>query len=136
MEPAFQTKPLHEVPDVVAPDGSDVRLLLQVDGGALAHFELAAQQTSVAVTHRSVEEIWYFLGGTGEVWRKSGDHEEVVSVSTGACITIPPGTAFQLRATGDGPLSAIGATMPPWPGTGEAVIVAGPWEPTVRPGPH
>jgi mannose-6-phosphate isomerase-like protein (cupin superfamily) len=123
-------------PDAVAPDGSHVRVLLQVRGGGLAHFQLAAGQTSVAVRHRSVEEIWYFVRGTGELWRASGTDEEVVEVATGVCITIPLGTAFQFRATGSEPLGAIGATMPPWPGTGEATIVPGPWPPTVEPGPN
>jgi mannose-6-phosphate isomerase-like protein (cupin superfamily) len=135
VERAFRTKPLPANRDAVAPDGSDVRVLLEVRGGGLAHFELAAGQTSVAVRHRSVEEIWYFLGGTGEMWRKSGDEEEVVPVSTGVCITIPLGTSFQFRASGDEPLAAIGVTIPPWPGTGEALIVSGLWEPTVQPGP-
>ena len=89
----------------------------------------------MAVRHRSVEEIWYFLRGEGEMWRRSGEDEGVVAVSGGVCITIPLGTAFQFRATGEDPLVAIGATMPPWPGPGEAAIVSGPWEPTVRPGP-
>jgi mannose-6-phosphate isomerase-like protein (cupin superfamily) len=131
----FETKPLPTAPDAVAPDGSDVRVLLQLHGGGLAHFELAAGHTSVAVRHRSVEEIWYFLQGTGEMWRASGDEEDVVEVSTGVCITIPLGTAFQFRATGEEPLAAIGATIPPWPGSGEAAIVTGPWEATVEPGP-
>ena len=135
MERSFQTKPLPREPDAVAPDGSDVRVLLHVRGGGLAHFELAAGQTSVAVRHRSVEEIWYFLRGTGEMWRRSDDDEGVVTVSACVCVTIPLGTAFQFRATGGQPLAAIGATIPPWPGTGEAVIVSGPWEPTVQPGP-
>lgn len=135
MKRAFQTKPLPANRDAVAPDGSDVRILLQVRGGGLAHFELAAGQTSVAVRHRSVEEIWYFLRGNGEMWRKSGDHEEIVPVSTAVCITIPLGTSFQFRASGDEPLAAIGATIPSWPGTGEAVLVPGRWEPTVQPGP-
>ena len=135
MERAFQTKPLQHVPDAVAPDGSDVRVLLQVRGGGLAHIELAPGQTSVAVLHRSVEEIWYFLVGTGEMWRKSGDYEDVVAVSPGVCVTIPVGTAFQFRVIGNEPLSAIGATIPPWPGTGEAVVVSGPWESTVESGP-
>ncbi len=69
------------------------------------------------------------------MWRRSGDDEEVVAVSTRVCITIPLATAFQFRVTGDEPLAAIGATIPAWPGTGEAVIVPGPWEPTVQPGP-
>jgi amino-acid racemase len=132
---AFQTLPLPTNPDVVAPDGSDVRVLLGVRGGSLAHFELAAGQTSVAVRHRSVEEVWYFLRGKGEMWRRSGHGEEVVPVSPAVCVTIPLGTSFQFRAGGDEPLAAIGATIPPWPGAGEALIVSGPWEPTVPPGP-
>jgi mannose-6-phosphate isomerase-like protein (cupin superfamily) len=135
VERAFETKTLPEHRDAVAPDGSDVRVLLQVRGGGLAHFELAAGQTSVAVRHRSVEEIWYFLRGSGEMWRRSGNDEEVVAVSSGVCITIPLGTSFQFRATDEEPLSAVGVTIPPWPGAGEAVIVPGPWEPTVQPGP-
>jgi mannose-6-phosphate isomerase-like protein (cupin superfamily) len=135
VERAFQTKRLPPGADAVAPDGSDVRVLLSVRGGGVAHFELAAGQTSVAVRHRSVEEIWYFVRGRGEMWRKFGEDEEVVEVSTGVCLTIPLGTAFQFRVTGEEPLAAVGATFPPWPGTGEAVIVTGPWAPTVRPGP-
>ena len=135
MKRAFQTKRLPANRDAVAPDGSDVRVLLQVRGGGLAHFELAAGDTSVAVRHRSVEEIWYFLSGRGEMWRKSGDDEEVVPVSTAVCVTIPRGTSFQFRATGEESLAAIGATIPPWPGGGEARNVSGPWEPSVQPGP-
>lgn len=41
------------------------------------------------------------------------------------------GTHFQFRSFGDAPLAAIGVTMPPWPGDGEAVIVSGEWAPTV-----
>jgi len=136
VNPRFETKRLEQARDAVAPDGSDVRVLLQGEGGGLAHFELAAGHTSVAVRHRSVEEIWYFLRGRGEVWRKADDDEDVVAVSPGVCITIPLGTQFQFRATGEEPLAAIGATIPPWPGAGEAVIVSGPWAPTVEPGPH
>jgi aspartate racemase len=131
----FQTKRLPTHRDAVAPDGSDVRVLLQARGGSLAHFELAAGQTSAAVRHRSVEEIWYFLCGQGEMWRKSGDDEQVVPVSGGVCVTIPLGTSFQFRAGGDESLTAIGATMPPWPGPDEALVVSGPWKPTVHPPP-
>jgi amino-acid racemase len=132
-DPTFQTSRLPASRDVAAPDGSDVRVLLGVRGGGLAHFELAAGQTSIAVRHRSVEEIWYFLSGQGEMWRKSGDREEVVAVSPAVCVTIPLGTSFQFRTSGDEPLAAIGATIPPWPGADEALIVCGPWEPTVQP---
>ena len=134
MEP-FETKQRPVARDAVAPDGSDVRVLLQLAGGGMAHFQLAPGEVSTAVMHRTVEEIWYFLGGSGELWRKQGDQEETVPVREGTCITIPLGTRFQFRAdaTQAHDLAAVGVTMPPWPGAGEAVIVQGPWRPTV---PH
>ena len=113
--------------DAVAPDGSDVRVLLQLRAGGMAHFELAAGTTSRAVAHRTVEEIWYFVAGRGEMWRKQGELEEVVAVERGVCLTIPLGTRFQFRAFGDKPLAAVGVTMPPWPGDGEAYEVNGKW---------
>jgi mannose-6-phosphate isomerase-like protein (cupin superfamily) len=122
--------------DAVAPDGSDVRILLGVSGGGMAHFQLGAGATSVAVRHRTVEEVWFFVGGRGQMWRRSEDGEERVDdVGAGVSIDIPLGTTFQFRALGDEPLRAIGATMPPWPGTGEAILADGPWTPTVAPGP-
>lgn len=98
----------------------------------MAHFELAPGETSIPVTHRTVEEIWFFLGGRGEMWRKSAAREEVVPVTSGVCVSIPLGTHFQLRSLGPGPLAAIGVTLPPWPGAAEASEVAGKWPPTVR----
>jgi len=42
---------------VLAPDGSDVRVLLGLTGGGMAEFELGPGQISAAITHRTVEEI-------------------------------------------------------------------------------
>jgi mannose-6-phosphate isomerase-like protein (cupin superfamily) len=129
----MNTKALPAKPDVTAPDGSDVRILLGVAGGTMAHFQLAAGETSVAVRHRTVEELWYFVGGRGEMWRRAPDGaERVDEVGPGLSLDIPVGTSFQFRALGDEPLSAVGVTMPPWPGDGEAIVVKGPWEPTVE----
>jgi mannose-6-phosphate isomerase-like protein (cupin superfamily) len=120
---------------VVAPDGSDVRILCSVPAGSLIHFTLGADECSVAVRHRTVDEIWYFLTGAGEVWRKQGPVESVVPARPGLSLTIPRGTEFQFRASSDGSLVAIAITMPPWPGAGEAVAVPGRWPATVAPGP-
>lgn len=117
--------------DVVAPDGSEVRVLLSLAAGGMAHFELGAGQVSRAVVHRTVEEIWFFLGGNGEMWRRQGGREETVPVGPGTCLTIPLGTVFQFRTLGDQPLAAVAVTMPPWPGEGEAQIVDGKWPPAV-----
>lgn len=115
---------------VVAPDGSDVRVLLGLAGGGMAHFSLAAGQVAGAVTHRTVEEIWYVLSGAGQMWRKQLDHEDITALHPGLCITIPLGTHFQFRASAESPLAVVAVTMPPWPGDGEAIRVQGPWEPT------
>jgi mannose-6-phosphate isomerase-like protein (cupin superfamily) len=117
--------------NAAAPDGSDVRLLCGLEGGGLAHFELAPGGTTTAVAHRTVEEIWFFLSGRGEMWRQQDDRSETVDVYAGVSLTIPLGTSFQFRSFGYEPLAAIGVTMPPWPGDGEAVVVAGPWQATI-----
>ena len=116
-----------DVPDAVAPDGSDVRVLLRLGGGSMAHFELAAGRVSRAVAHRTVDELWYVLGGHGQMWRRQGDRQETVPLRAGTCLSIPARTHFQFRADGDEPLAAVGVTMPPWPGEGEAYDVPGAW---------
>ena len=89
-----------------APDGSDARPLLGLRGGTMSLFELAPGQTSIAMSHETVEEIWLFLAGRGEMWRRQEGREETVPVEQGVCITIPRGTHFQFRALGDAVLSA------------------------------
>ena len=125
--PPFGTIALADAPRVKAPDGSDVRPLLALGGGSLAHFELAAGRTSVAVAHRSVEEIWFVTGGRGEMWRKAEEREEIAALTAGVSLTIPLGTAFQFRSFGTEQLTMVAITMPPWPGEGEAYQVAGRW---------
>lgn len=128
----FETKRLPVQRDCAAPDGSDVRLLLGVKNGALAHFQLGTDQVSIAVTHKTVDEVWYILSGQGEMWRLNNQQEEVILLEPGVSLTIPLGTKFQFRTIGDKPLAAIGMTTPPWPGEDEAVVVEGKWEPTFK----
>ena len=81
------------------------------------------------VRHRTVEEVWYFLGGSGEVWIGG----ETTRVMVGSTVVIPTGSPFQFRTLGDDPLRFLCFTSPPWPGDGEATTVAegGLGEPTV-----
>lgn len=95
----------------------------------MAHFQLAPGRTSRAVSIRIVEEIGFFVSGRGEMWRQQGTREEVIPVEQGISLTIPLGTHFQFRAVEIEPLAAIGITMPPWPGDGEAFEVPAHWEP-------
>jgi mannose-6-phosphate isomerase-like protein (cupin superfamily) len=119
--------PLPAKPTAIAPDGSDVRVLLRLDTGSMIHISLAAGRTSSAVTHRSVDEIWYILTGSGEMWRSQAGRSEVVRLEPGLCLTIPLGTHFQFRASPSEALIAVATTIPLWPGDNEALAVPGPW---------
>lgn len=118
------------LPDVHAPDGSEIRFLLGTDQGttrsSLVEVSLAPGQVSRPVRHRTVEECWYVLSGNGEVWREpetgalSG---RIDRVRTGDALAIPVGWAFQFKADAEAPLRFLCVTMPPWPGADEAVTV-------------
>jgi mannose-6-phosphate isomerase-like protein (cupin superfamily) len=123
----FITRELVAAPDAVAPDGSEVRILAGTSRGSMAHFSLLPGQVSLAVAHRTVEEVWYFTAGKGRMWRKLGDAAEIVEARPGVSIAIPVGASFQFRNDGDVPLEAVGVTMPPWPGPEEARRVDGIW---------
>ena len=100
-------------PDTTAPAGSQVRVLLSLAAGSAAHFQLAPAAVSRAGCHRAVEEIRCILAGCGEMWRRDGTREEVVALKPDLCLTIPAGTSFQFRATGDSSLSAFEASAGP-----------------------
>lgn len=124
---AFETKRIGTEPDAIAPDGSEVRLLSATARGSMAAFRLMPGAVAKAVEHRTVEEIWYVVAGTGRIWRKSDDREEVTELAPGLSLTIPTGTRFQFRCDGDIPLDIVAVTMPPWPGSEEALFIDGKW---------
>jgi len=125
----FETTRRSATPQEDAPDGSRVRPLARLAGASVAEFELAPGQTSRAVVHRTIDEIWTVVAGRGELWRRQGAREETVTLEPGVCLTIPAGTAFQFRNAGAETLRVIGVSLPPWPGEGEAAPVQGPWAP-------
>jgi len=124
----FESSVVSDDYDALAPDGSQIRLLHDLEGASVAHCALPVGAVSIPVKHRTVEEIWYFLAGQGQVWRAQGDREQVLDARAGVSLTIPLGTHFQFRNTGDVPLEFVIATTPPWPGEDEAVLLeAGRW---------
>jgi mannose-6-phosphate isomerase-like protein (cupin superfamily) len=127
--PPFESNRVRAEYDLLAPDGSEIRLLHSLPGASVAHCALPAGAVSTAVRHRTVAEVWFFLAGEGQVWRKQGQREQVLDARRGLSLTIPLGTAFQFRNTGDVPLEFLITTTPPWPGEHEAVVVdGGIWE--------
>jgi mannose-6-phosphate isomerase-like protein (cupin superfamily) len=128
--PGVYTMRLDEAVVVTAPDGSAVRPLCVLPGAAsFAHFSLAPGQVSRAVSHGGVQEIWYVIGGSGQMWRSAGgpDSGEITELVPDVCLTIPLGTSFQFRAGADG-LRVVAVTVPPWPDDpGEARPERGRW---------
>ena len=112
---------------IAAPDGSEIRELVAGGRASMVHCTLPAGGVSLAVRHRTVEELWFVTGGQGAVWRKLEGEEAVVAVGPGSALDIPLGAHFQFRNTGTEPLVILIATMPPWPGADEAPRVAGHW---------
>ena len=121
--PRFEHHPPRSGYDLLAPDGSQIRLLHQLTGASVVHCGLPVGGVSIPVRHRTVEEVWVFLAGAGQVWRKQGECEETLDVQPGASLTIPLGTCFQFRNTGSVTLEFLITTTPPWPGEDEAVIL-------------
>jgi mannose-6-phosphate isomerase-like protein (cupin superfamily) len=128
----FASGHLPERCDEIAPDGSEIRLVAKLAGGSVAHGTLPPGATSAAVCHRTIEEIWYVLSGSADIWRRQDAREEVVRMNAGSWITIPVGTAFQFRTVGEQPFRFLMCTIPPWPGPDEAYQVSGPWAASVR----
>jgi mannose-6-phosphate isomerase-like protein (cupin superfamily) len=128
---SLETLVLPEAYGVLAPDESEIRILPVVKGGRMVHCALPPGVVTLAIRHRTVEELWYVIGGRGQVWRKDAEKEETVDLVLGVSANITLGTDFLFRSAPDQPLELILATMPPWPGPDEAVRVPDHWEPTV-----
>jgi mannose-6-phosphate isomerase-like protein (cupin superfamily) len=123
----FETRHLPAEVDVLAPDTSEIRVLLATPHASMAHGTLPPGGVSVAIRHKTVHEIWYILGGEGELWRRTQIQEEIVRLRAGVSVTIPLGAAFQFRTLGNEPLRFIMCTTPPWPGHDEAELVEAHW---------
>lgn len=122
-------------PTVIAPDGSEVRVLATTSRASMANFRLARGKITIGVVHRTVDEVWYITGGRGLVWRCPAgkpDQASIDNLEPGVSVPIPVGTHFQFRAAEDSVLDIIGVDTPAWPGDGEAVPSdMAPWKPNV-----
>ena len=98
-----------------------------VKGAVKGLDDVQAGAVSLAVTHRTVDELWYVLSGRGELWRRQGEREAVVTLEAGSAHSVPLGTWFQFRNPGLEPLVIVIVTMPPWPGMDEALRVPDHW---------
>ena len=111
-EPVWSVPPTaHRAPeaDTIAPDGSEIRFLIdrqhRAEGASLVEVSLPAVQVSRQVWHRQVEEVWYILGGHGQLWRYPLEAEPEgfppLPVAAGDALAIPPQWRFQFSAAAD-----------------------------------
>jgi len=114
--------------DAVAPDGSEIRFLAGAADlatrSSLVEVDLPADRVTIPVRHRTVEETWYVVEGSGEVWRVDPDGDQATfAVAAGDSLVIPTGWGFQFAAGPQG-LRFICFTSPAWPGPEEAMALA------------
>ncbi len=122
----FQTLPIVDASSETAPDGSNVRPLLRFPAGSMARFEFSPGQVSHAVRHPALDELWYVIDGSGEMWRQQDDAASIESLGPGTCASIPRNTAFQCRA-GEAGMTVVAVTLPAWSGDEDANEVLGHW---------
>ena len=129
---SFESRQLSAEPDVIAPDGSEIRLVsVAMAGTSMVHCTLPPGAITRPVYHRTVEEAWLCIGGKGKLWRSQDGCEETIELGPGAAAGIAVGTRFQFRNDGAMPLEIVIVTTPPWPGDEEAVSCDGAWTPKV-----
>ena len=122
---------LPEQPEAKSPAGADIRFLMNGEKGNMIHSTVPPYQVNKATIHATVSEFWYVLEGHGEIWRDDVKESNIAILVPGTSIDIPAGTAFQYRNISDMDLKFICIAMPPWPGDEEAVLLDGPWTPSV-----
>ena len=128
----FESRQLSLEPDVIAPDGSEIRLVsVAMSGASMVHCTLKPGQITQAVQHKTVAEAWLCISGNGRLWRSRGEDQETIDLTPGTGASIAVGTRFQFRNDGDTSLEIVIATFPPWPGEAEAIPCEGEWAPNV-----
>ena len=117
-------------PDVIAPDGAEIRVLVDQSRGAtqlsLAEAHVKPGERTACVSHRTIEEVWYIVQGTGRFHRltPAGVNEGTEKVMAGDALLIPVGHRFWVENSGVEDLRFLCCDAPAWPGHDEAIV----WE--------
>ena len=126
-EPVLKSVRSH-TPDTLAPDGAEIRVLLDRPQGAtrlsLAEALVKPGERTACVSHRTIEEMWFIVRGVGRFHRLSpdGSAEEAAEVAPGDALLIPTGYRFWVENTGLDELVFLCCGTPPWPGPDEAIV--------------
>lgn len=112
--PDFEIIRASERDPLIPPDGSEVRELARPPDSArnqsLAEARVPPGSETVEHFHRSSEEIYCFLEGSGRM--RFGD--QTAPVESGEVVVIPPGVRHKLWNTGTEPLVLLCCSAPPY----------------------
>jgi mannose-6-phosphate isomerase-like protein (cupin superfamily) len=119
-----QTTRLEQRPSFVTADGSSIRELAGLPTGnavsqSLAEATVPPGGETAEHLHRTSEEIYLFLSGTGRM-RLAGDEG---AVRAGDCVVIPPGAPHKLFNPGPEPLVLLCCCSPAY--THEDTVLTG-----------
>ena len=96
----MQVSSRHTAEPFTTKDGSEIREVAHTEAQSLAEATVPPGARTIRHFHRTSEELYLFVEGTGRMLLDGEEHD----VRPGDCVVIPPGTPHQLRNTGDGPL--------------------------------
>jgi mannose-6-phosphate isomerase-like protein (cupin superfamily) len=104
---------LEELKSFTTLDGSSIRELAgpswtPARNQSLAEATVPVGKATTAHYHRTTEELYYIVGGTG-LMRIAGEEQPV---KRGDCIVVPPGAEHKLTNTGDEPLVLLCCCAP------------------------
>jgi len=126
-QPALKSE-RSETPNATAPDGAEIRVLIDRPQGAtrlsISESVVKPGERTACVSHRTIEDIWYIVRGTGRFHRllPDGSEEQTAEVAAGDALLILTGYRFWVENTGADDLVFLCCDTPPWPGEGEAQI--------------
>jgi mannose-6-phosphate isomerase-like protein (cupin superfamily) len=106
---------LDQLESFITLDGSAIRELAgpawtPARNQSLAEATIPVGSATTAHYHRTTEELYYLVAGTGRM--RLG--EEELGVGRGDCIVIPPGAEHKLTNTGSEPLVLLCCCAPPY----------------------
>jgi mannose-6-phosphate isomerase-like protein (cupin superfamily) len=103
--------------------------LVTSPGGDLTHAVCLAGGTSGVHHLPGLDEGYFVLAGTGEIWRATDDRDAVTALRPGRWVAMPAGMRFQFRANHGTPVVFLVVVLPSWREDLFHVVSGGVWEP-------
>jgi mannose-6-phosphate isomerase-like protein (cupin superfamily) len=116
-------------PSYTSPSGkTEIRMLPNLPSGEITHATIGARETSNPAYLDSLQEFFFVLTGSGELWRSAGSAAELVELRPNRCVSIPPTVNFQYRSN-ENPITFLVVVAPRWSADHWHEAKEGLWDP-------